>query len=270
MMSEFLKNTKEILDQKAKNIKIPNTKAVLMGKGYQAVLLEGTMGVGFAPRKALATCTVYTKPGDLYKTPALELAEFMISLDPIERSIGIGALNAISQLILDIPTDDYYKYTDRDILELLPIKKDTKVGMIGRIGPFIRFLATNSGGLTILDDNPAIQTGDQGNNITITRDIEDIEGSDVVIITGSTVIEHSLENPLKHSKDAIFKVVIGPTASWIPDAAFKLGLDAVCGMKFIDPDTAFRVIMEGGGTMHFVKYAQKYTLTKEELPNSPN
>ncbi len=267
-MTEFIKKTKEILDQKVKNIKIPETKGVLVGRGYQAVLLDGTMGVGFAPRRPSPTCTVFKKPGSLYKTPAIELAELVISEVPIERSIGIGALNAISQCIVDSSPENYNKYINLDLEKLIPLNKNIKVGMVGQIGPFIKLLATNSAGLTIIDDNPAIQTGKQGNNIIVSRNIADIENCDVVIITGSTVIEHSLEGPLKYASNAIFRVVIGPSASWIPDAAFDLGLDAVSGMKFINPDDAFRVIMEGGGTMHFVKYAEKYTLTKEALPDN--
>ncbi|MHA1488624.1 MAG: Rossmann-like domain-containing protein [Promethearchaeota archaeon] len=267
-MSDFLKNTRTILEKKFLGLTIPETRGVLIGRGYQAVLLEGTMGVGFAPRKALPTCTILKKPGRLYQTPATELADYVLSEEPIARSVGIGAINALSQLIIDdARKEQYFKYLNKDMLKLLPLNKDTKVGMVGRIRPFVKFLAKNSARLTIVDDNPAIPVGQQVQNAILTRNLEEIEDSDIVIITGSTVIEHSLEMVLKVVKDAVFKVIVGPTASWIPDASFKLGIDAVGGMRFKELDKAFRVIMEGGGTMNFTKYVEKYILTKEEHPN---
>ncbi|MBD3212382.1 MAG: hypothetical protein GF311_07225 [Candidatus Lokiarchaeota archaeon] len=102
---------------------------------------------------------------------------------------------------------------------------------------------------------------------TISRSIESLEEVDILVMTGSTVIEHSLEGPLNAAKNAHFKIVVGPTASWIPDKAFELGLNAVCGMKFKEPEKAFRTIMQGGGTMFFAKYAEKYIFAREPIPN---
>ena len=266
-MSDFLRKTRAILESKLKPLIIPATREVLIGRIYQAVLLEETMGVGYAPKKATATCTVFKKPGELYQTPAAELADMVLSEDPLERAVGLAAVNALSQLVITFRLEEYNRYTDLDTLKYVPLTKDSKVGMVGRIGPFINFLAKNSAGVTIIDDNPAFSEGSIGKGVVLSRKIEDIEESDVLIITGSTMIEHSLQAPLKAASSAVFKMIVGPTASWIPDVAFQLGVDAVSGMTFIDMEKAFRTIMEGGGTRYFSKYAEKYTLTAEELPN---
>lgn len=266
-MSNFLKNTRAVLESKLKGIHIPDTREVLIGRIYQAVLLEGALGVGYAPRNATTTCTVFKKPGELYKTSSTELADMVLSEEPLERSVGLAAVNALSQLIIASRPEEYNRSTELDTLEYLPLNKESKVGMVGRIGPFINFLAKNSAGVTIIDDNPAITEGSLGKDVKLSRKIEDIEDSDVLIITGSTLIEHSLEEPLKTASNAVFRMVVGPTASWIPDIAFQLGIDAVSGMTFIDIDKAFRSIMEGGGTRYFSKYAEKYTITTKELPN---
>ncbi|MFX1521587.1 MAG: Rossmann-like domain-containing protein [Promethearchaeota archaeon] len=266
-MSNFLRKTRALLTSKFQGLTIPDTREVLIGRIYQAVLLEGTMGVGYAPRKATTTCTVFRKPGELYQTSSTELADMVLSEEPLERAVGLAAVNALSQLIISSRSEEYNRYTEIDMLKHLPLSKDTKVGMVGIIGPFINFLAKNSAGVTILDDNPAFSEGSLGKDVVLSRKIEDIEESDVLIITGSTTIEHSLEVPLKAASSAVFRMIVGPTASWIPDAAFQLGVDAVSGMTFIDMEKAFRTIMEGGGTRNFSKYAEKYTLTAEELPN---
>ena len=266
-MSNFLKKTRSVLNSKLKGLHIPDTREVLIGRIYQAVLLEGTLGVCYAPRKATTTCTVFKKPGELYQNSSTELADMILSEEPLEKAVGLAAVNALSQLIIAARPEEYNRYTDLDTLKYIPLNKDSKVGMVGRIGPFINFLAKNSAGVTIIDDNPAFSEGPPGKGVKLSRRIEDIEDSDILIITGSTTIEHSLEEPLKLASNAVFRMVVGPTASWIPDIAFKLGIDAVSGMTFIDIEKAFRTIMEGGGTRYFSKYAEKYTITFKELQN---
>ena len=131
--------------------------------------------------------------------------------------------------------------------------------------PFVNYIVKNSASFKIVDDNPALNPGPQALGHVLTRNIEDLEDCDVVIITGSTVIENSIEKPLKIAKNADFKIIIGPTASWLPDVAFQMGADAVSGMRFKEPKKAFIVIMEGGGTRDFSKHAEKYTITKDEI-----
>ncbi len=266
-MSEFLKKTLKILKDELKGRDIPETREVLIGKKFIAILLEGYLGTGYAPRKDTPTCNVFKGAGTLHKSSAIDLAEFASSGDPFERAIGVAALNALSQYLIDENKGRYNYYSNLNILKLLPLSPENKVGMVGVIGPFIEYLNKNSAEFIVVDDNPAIPVGKTKQGYIISHDIESIENVDILLMTGSTIIEHSLEGPLNAAKNARFKVVIGPTASWIPDIGFDLGLNAVCGMKFREPLKAFRTIMQGGGTMYFANYADKYTLTKEEIPN---
>lgn len=58
-------------------------------------------------------------------------------------------------------------------------------------------------------------------------------------------------------------IVIGPTASMLPDILFDYGVDIVAGMKISDSDATLKVLQEGGGTKMFKKYGMKYYLIKE-------
>ena len=265
-MMNFIENTRNLTLKKIKNLTLPKTQQVLIGRKYQAVLLDGYLGVAFAPRKETSkTCRTFKNPGYLFQTPANELLDFVISNDPIERSLGFASMNALSQLIIASDSENYNRYSQLDILKVLPITKETKVGMVGMIGPFIKPLIKSSKELFVLDDNPKLKKSLHLEGFQLTQNLYDMEDRDVMIITGSIVIEHSIEEILNITKSAVFRVIVGPTASWIPDFAFELGVDAVSGMKFKDSDTAFRIIMEGGGTMDFAKHAEKYTISKEEI-----
>jgi uncharacterized protein (DUF4213/DUF364 family) len=266
-MSNFLIESLEILKKKLSDKDLPKIKDVIIGRKYLAVLLEGYLGTGYAPRRPTPTCTVFNKAGKLQQEPTVQLAEYVSSEDVLERAIGVACLNALTQFLIDEYKEEYYYYTNYDVLKYIPVSKDSVVGMVGRIGPFINFLNNNSRELIIIDDNPAIPKGKTELGYTISRSIESLEEVDILVMTGSTVIEHSLEGPLNAAKNANFKIVVGPTASWIPDKAFELGLNGVCGMKFKEPEKAFRTIMQGGGTILFAKYAEKYIFAREPIPN---
>ena len=66
---------------------------------------------------------------------------------------------------------------------------------------------------------------------------------DVVGITGTSFINHTLEGLLNLCKKA-FVVLIGPTSPLSP-ILFEYGIDAICGSKVVDVDKVVRSISEG-------------------------
>ncbi len=262
---DFLEKTFNILKKGLANDYLPKTQEILIGRKFMAVLLENYLGTSYRPRTSFLTCNIFNNPDELDKISAIDLAEYIISEDLNERAIGVASLNALSQYFIDINKEKYNYHSNFDILSFLPIFPESKIGMVGMIGPFINYLNKRVSKLIVIEDNPLIPQGKTKQGFFVSSDLNYLEEIDILIMTGSTVIEHSIEGPLNAAKRAIFKVVIGPTASWIPNVAFDLGFDAVCGMKFIEPEMAFRTIMQGGGTQYFSKYADKYTLTKKAI-----
>ena len=59
-------------------------------------------------------------------------------------------------------------------------------------------------------------------------------------------------------------VLVGPTASFIPDILFDYGVNIIGGLKIFDSKAVLRVIQEGGGTKLFIKYGKKYNLEREK------
>ena len=88
--------------------------------------------------------------------------------------------------------------------------------------------------------------------------------TDILFCTGTTLINDTLENILEKYKRKARKIIlIGPTASMIPDILFDYGVDIVGGIEIFDSETTIRVLQEGGGTKLFKKYGKKYNLLKE-------
>ena len=88
--------------------------------------------------------------------------------------------------------------------------------------------------------------------------------TDILICTGTALINNTIELILEKFKNRARKIIlIGPTASMIPDILFDYGVDIVAGMKILNSDATIRVLQEGGGTKLFRKYGKKYNLIKE-------
>lgn len=80
---------------------------------------------------------------------------------------------------------------------------------------------------------------------------------DVVGITGTSFINHTLEGLLKRCKEA-YVVLIGPTTPLSP-FLFDHGIDAICGVKVIDAE---KVIRQRRATFKEVTGVRLLTLSK--------
>ena len=255
----------EEVQKKSASLKyLPGIRMVAISLGYTFVELENeTMGVCFTPRSSSESCAHYPKAGTLAPKHILDLINLMLSPHPLEKSVGIAAVNAVSQMIMG-QDPDHYQFLETDFLNLLPFgDQKLKVGMVGNICPFIPFLLMHASSLTIVDDNPALSPGFQKNGHIISRNIADLTNVDVLIVTGSSAAVGDFDQAIESAKSACFIGVVGPSAGWLPDPAFRRGVHAVAAMKIIDVSGARHAILEGGGTPHLIACERKYTLIKQ-------
>ena len=242
---------------------LPQIRLVAISLGYSFVELENDrMGICFTPRAASQSCSHYNQAGSLRKRSLLELADLMLSDHPLEKSVGIAAVNVISQMIMDREPEKY-RFSENDFTSLPPVEPGCKkAGMVGNIGPFVPMLLKRYSSLTIVDDNPFLNSGVQPNGAVISRNMEDLADADVLIITGSAAVVGDFDKAVKSAKSARFIGIVGPSAGWLPDPAFEKGVHAVAGTRITDIAGARHAILEGGGTPHFMKFGEKYTLLR--------
>lgn len=237
---------------------LPEVRTVAMSLGYSFVELSNErMGICFTARSSSRSCNHYHNAGTLRKKNILELTELMLSDHPLERSIGICAVNAVSQMIMDSEPEKY-KFAKTDFLDLVP--DGSKVGMVGYIGPFIPMLLKRFSSLTVIDDNPLLNTGVQKNGCIISRNAKDLEDADILIVTGSCVAVGDFDQVMGFANAPRFIGIVGPSAGWLPEPAFKRGVNAVAGTKIVDNIGARHVILEGGGAPDLMKYGLKYVI----------
>jgi uncharacterized protein (DUF4213/DUF364 family) len=168
--------------------------------------------------------------GGLTQKTALELVEYARSNSLLEASIGMAAINSLIEV-------DESKCIEKNAFEILLEKGEGKnVAVVGHF-PWIPRLRGKVGNLWVLEQR--VRDGD----LPAQEAERVLPLCDVVGITGTSFINHTLEGLLSLSKKA-YIVMIGPTTPLSP-VLFDHGIDVICGTKVIDPEKLIRFISQG-------------------------
>ena len=184
--------------------------------------------------------------GSLTLKTALELAEYAKSDNLLDASIGMGTINSL----IDI---EEVKCLKKNAFEILSEKGEGKnVAVVGHF-PWIPKLKEKVKSLWVLEQR--LQEGD----LPAEEAEKILPQCDVVGITGTTFINHTLEDLLKLCKKA-YVVLIGPTSPFSP-VLFDYGIDVICGARVIDEEKVIRSISEGA-TFREITGVRVLTLAK--------
>ena len=165
----------------------------------------------------------------LKERSAGELAGLALSDDSTDASLGMAALNSLL-------APDEASLIDANAIKLIfEHGRDRAVTVVGHF-PFVERLKRHVRDLWVLelwprgDDLPASEAG------------RVIPRSDVVAITGTTLINHTLEELLTLARDKVV-ILLGPSTPMTP-VLFDYGIDAVCGSLVVDPRVALECVSE--------------------------
>jgi uncharacterized protein (DUF4213/DUF364 family) len=203
----------------------------------------------------------------------LEVAEEEVGSELLyRRSIGIAALNALSQPLItsDSLAERGFKiWPDApDFLERV-VKPTDVVTLVG-FGGMVQRLVGICKELHVTDMRPreSFLTTIVGREIecgprsVFTHPAEENEAllkrSDVVLITGSALVNSTFADLLRYAGDARALGVYGPSASFIPDVLFDKGIQFVMSHRVQDP-ARFEYDMENAMDMEpALRSNQKY------------
>ncbi len=168
--------------------------------------------------------------GNLRGKSALDLAQCANSDNLLEASIGMATVNSL----IDI---NEAKCTTQNAFDILAEKgRDKKIVIVGHF-PWIPKLRELASKLWVIEQR--LQLGDSPEEAAE----EILPQADVVGITATSLINHTLEKLLDLSKGK-FIVMIGPTSPLSP-VLFDYEVDAIGGVKVIEPDKTIQTITEG-------------------------
>lgn len=160
----------------------------------------------------------------------IEVAKLYAGEAGWQRSLGMAAVNAISQYVLK--QSGYALTESAKTIDLIVVEPGDHVGMVGYFPPLVDQIRTLDVPLTVIElDEKWLQ---QGNGFQVTLDASHLTACNKILCTGTTLVNQTLDSVLPYTKDAEALYLIGPTVGCLPDPLFKRGVTTVGGRQVID------------------------------------
>lgn len=214
-----------------------------MGSGFLAVQMDdSSMGLCANIRYDTGgSCMVYPMAGSIAGSQATDLLSLSTNTDLISRGLALATVNALTSKI-STPVIG-------DIFDKISINPGDKVVMVGLIEPVVEMLTSKGCDVAVFEDR---KEGHPRMEPLHTMP-ERIRTADIMIMTGTTVVNGSITEILALPNRARTVMVLGPSTPMIPSVFTDTGVAFLGGSFIADPDKAFTVVMEGGGTRHLQK-----------------
>jgi len=227
-------------------------------------LSDGSGGIAGTPRKDGCHSRKEREdppPGTLCGTPVLSLLE-PFPEEPFRRCLAVAAMNALSAPWL--AGGGYRAVFDRDALDLSDIRPGMSVTLVGAFHSYIdRLKSAGLARLRVLElRESALREADLPYYVPAERAAEVIPESDLLIVTGLTVANGTLEGLLSMLRSGASAIVVGPSGSIIPDALFRRNVRMASGCVLTAPDDALDLLSQGASARHlYGRCARKVNLS---------
>jgi uncharacterized protein (DUF4213/DUF364 family) len=208
-------------------------------------------------------------PGKLRDCLAASFLDEVQHRDGIRRAVGVAAMNALAALCWDIrPHPDVDIEIGVDAFDAANICHGQLVVVVGAFVPFLRELKRRGQPYLILEQDPKTLKADE---MPFYRHAAQapviVPQADVLLITGTTLLNDTLDDILAWARSDACKVVVGPTVGLVPDPYLHRGCNVLGGIRITDADAFLDVLAEGGSGYHFFgKSAQKIVLRSHRQP----
>jgi uncharacterized protein len=226
------------------------TADIRVGIGYTAVALEnGRCGLAFTlHEKEYESCSVLAEAGTLVGRKASELIAWMKLPDETACAVGMATANAL----IGFPQGA----VESDILDLLPVQSEDAVGMIGYFGPLVDPIKNRVRVMHIFERTPIPELGVLPDSAATNL----LPQCQVVILSATTLLNHTIDSLLENCKNAREIAILGPTTPFLPGLFRRRGVTMLSGVHVVDGPQVLRVVSEAGGTRHFGRAVRKLTL----------
>ena len=204
-------------------------------------------------------------PGKLRGRRAVDLAHEALSGHGIRRAVGIATVNALADCCWQRRPHPYVElHHGVDAFDATDIRHGDKVVVVGAFVPFLKELKRRGQAFLVLEQDSATLKADE---LPFFRPAEQaaeiLPDADVVLITGSTLVNNTLEDLLALARPDARVTIVGPTVGMLPDAFLARGADVLGCVRITEPDAFLDLLAEGGSGYHFFgRSAQKLVLAR--------
>ena len=271
ILAETIAGIEEILSRDLDRISVERVTIGLFFTGVK--LNNGAAGACATPLRSIpeAVCCPSSAmampfPGKLRGRPVRDLLRETEAASGIRRAVGVATMNALADMCWERQaTRGVELRIGVDAYDAAGIQLGENVVVVGAFVPFLKSLKRARQQFTVLEMDPAtlkpdelpyFQPADQADAV--------LPSADVVLITGTTQVNDTLEHLLALCQPAARVVVVGPTVGLLPDAFLRRGVDVLGGIRVTAPDAFLDVLAEGGSGYHFFgRSAEKVVLMRQ-------
>jgi uncharacterized protein (DUF4213/DUF364 family) len=183
---------------------------------------------------------------------------------PDAAALKLACANALSSAVIN--AGHYHIIPHTDPFDLVKIHPGDKVTLVGAFSSYIRKLRETSCKLRVLElDETAMRAENKKYYRPAHHADKVIPDSDLLIITGSTLVNNTLNKLTQLCCSHTKVILVGPSAGLLPEVLFLKGIDIIGSLRITDTDAAMRTVAEGGTGYHLFKYgAEKISVLKEK------
>jgi uncharacterized protein len=273
ILGETIAAIRGILGSELDEIEI---ERVVVGLFFTGVKLSnGAAGTSATPIKSIpeaVCCPTSTMampfPGKMRGRRAAEVAEQAFSEHAIRRAVGIATVNALADRCWQHrPHPAVELHHDLDAFDATDIRTGDTVVIVGAFVPFLKELKRRGHAFLVLEQDPNTLKADE---LPFFRPAEQaaqiLPQADVALITGSTLVNNTLEQLLALSRPDTRVTVVGPTVGMLPDAFLTRGADVLGCVRITESDDFLDLLAEGGSGYHFFgRSAEKLVLMRRSV-----
>ena len=204
-------------------------------------------------------------PGKLKGKPARDAMTEAFSDHGIRRGVGIAAVNALAELCWERrPNPAVELLRGVDAFEANIFRPNDLTVVVGAFVPFLKELKRRNQPFLVLERDPDTLKAEEMpffRPAEMAREV--VPQADVLLVTGTTLLNDTLEELLSWARPEAWVTVVGPTVGLLPDAFLARGADYLGGVTITDPDAFLELLAEGGSGYHlFGRVAEKTVLAR--------
>jgi uncharacterized protein (DUF4213/DUF364 family) len=199
-------------------------------------LADGSVGTAFVLLGDTLARIQQRPPVELVGQSALDVARRFAGHDPVDRALGLAALNAITQHVFR--RSGYEPDLASNSLGSLQLAPGDRVGMIGFFPPLVEHVRALGLSLTVVELRAELVQEAPG--LSVTLDPKRLASCNKIVSTSTVLLNDTLEEILFHCRHADELALVGPSASCFPDPLFARGVTTLGGYWVLDPTSFMR------------------------------
>ncbi len=206
-------------------------RSILVGAHWTVVCSRNCGMASTVMTNAPHTHSTVRQAGELHTKTTRQLTEYALSDDSLEASIGVAAINSL----LDV--DESQSIDTNAVNVLAKYGTGKNVALVGHF-PFIPKLREAVGNLWVIEQRPT------DGEFPAEAAVDLIPQAQVVAITSSALINHTLDGLLSLCRAGALVMMLGPSTP-LSDVLYNHGVDLLSGSHIVDEAAVLRTVGQG-------------------------